>query len=171
MRRLETLELILATMLVAAQDDSLGDASDGPCNPSCVAICCGFSQPAKECAGCDESFECNPQARCYNGSASSPASTVLVEQIAAGDVCRPLCNTSCCGFSAPQKECAACDGFTKCHSGAECWEGAAERMRLKHERRRARRRAARLAIRRKGKSKGKGKGMGKVTGPWIDLAE
>ena len=43
--------------------------ANGICEFICEkASCCGFSEPAKSCAGCEDPYICRPGAQCYDGT-------------------------------------------------------------------------------------------------------
>ena len=49
-------------------------AVGGPCGQHCASSCCGFSDPARECSGCDPAgpMECKPDAECYDTKLRDP---------------------------------------------------------------------------------------------------
>ncbi|KAL1528101.1 hypothetical protein AB1Y20_009466 [Prymnesium parvum] len=109
---------LLALLLALAAPRPL----DAVCRDYCVSSCCGFSHPANECSSCDESYECNPRAKCY----SEPSERSAASSAGSSErPCAEICATGavgCCTFSQPAKECSGCPSSTDgCHPGAECY--------------------------------------------------
>lgn len=100
----------------------------GPCKSFCKGSCCYFSDPARDCSGCDASWTCNPSAECYTtGSGHAPS-----DFGPASERCSPLCRESTCkSFSTPEAECAGCSASSACHPGARYYrEGSGVRDEL-----------------------------------------
>jgi len=152
MPRLTCLLLLVGGPLrgLTQENSRSATSSDGlPCNAVCVGSCKGFTQPSAECAGCDESFTCNPKAESYSEGFIKTSRTS--DTSAPG--CSTICNSTCCGFTNPADECAACSSEYTCNPKAKCFTGQEERIKTRHQ-----------AWRKKRRNRGKGKGRGSKRG-------
>lgn len=82
-----------------------------PCKAYCNASCCHFSEPAKDCSGCDDSIMCAPGKQCYDTGNKESAPPKATE---AGE-CHEWCMETphCCWFANP-KDCEGCDETHGC---------------------------------------------------------
>ena len=112
--RTRVLLVPLATLIAAAMS--------APCSKYCTSSCCGFSEPAKECGGCDSTVACHPGAKCYDGVDRPPSPPSFTGPN--GLPCEAICHkASCCGFSTPEKSCGGCDESYICNPSATCYDG------------------------------------------------
>lgn len=107
-----------------APEAELELATERKCMPFCNASCCYFSNPAKECGGCDpqSSIMCAPGAECFEqGSATKTIGQPVVTE---KGTCSPWCldTPHCCWFSKPKEDCGGCGKDHGCHSEAPCFK-------------------------------------------------
>ena len=127
--RLTSLHVLTTAAALGRLAVDAADAEALPCEPMCQASCCGFDHPAHECAGCDPAlWKCAPTNECYERGSKGRGRAR--EQVAGGKLadgsesgCFARCNSSCCYFSDPGRDCGECDPDAyQCAPGKLCFE-------------------------------------------------
>ena len=124
------LTIVACLLAVAAGADEVveGDkpVPTGDCHRAlCVASCCHFSEPKRECGGCDPedtTMECRPHALCFEtGSAGAPSAPETMPKLPEG--CSDWCwdTPGCCGFADPKADCSGCTKEFGCNPEDACY--------------------------------------------------